>query len=196
MNGNSMGDADGSVYRRLIFFTVFALIVLPFTTSFNEALTKMVERLEIVSAIQASVAPLTVRGIASILGFLGVPCVVSGSSVYLTDAWMPLVIYVNWNCIGWQSVILLALTFVTGLQGDYTFRSKMLVVILGVEGTLIVNIVRIVVPTLLAYGFGRVPAIFFHDYLGALITLIWLSFFWYYAFNRILVKGGGGNHSI
>jgi len=192
MKGRTMGDANSSVYRRLIFFTVFALVVLPFTTSFNEALTKIVETLGIVSAIQASVAPLTVRGVASILGFLGIPCVASGSSVYLTDTWMPLVIYVNWNCIGWQSFILLALTFVTGLQGDYKFRSKILVLILGLEGTLIVNIVRIVIPTLLAYGFGRLPAVFFHDYLGTLITLIWLSFFWYHAFNRILVKDGGG----
>ncbi|MBC8223157.1 archaeosortase/exosortase family protein [Candidatus Bathyarchaeota archaeon] len=192
MKRSVKSGADSSVYRRLIFFTVFALVVLPFTTSFNEALTKMVERLEIVSAIQSSVAPLTVRGVTGILGFLGIPCVASGSSVYLTEAWMPLAIYVNWNCIGWQSVILLALTFVTGLQGDYTFRSKMLVVVLGLEGTLIVNIVRIVIPTLLAYGFGRLPAIFFHDYIGALITLIWLSSFWYFAFNRILVKDGGG----
>ena len=192
MNGSAGGDADSSVYSRLILFTVFALVVLPFTASFNEALTKVVERLEIVSAIQATVAPFIVRGVASILGFLGVPCVASGSSVYLTEAWMPLAIYVNWNCIGWQSIILLALTFVTGLQGDYTYRSKMLVVILGLEGTLIVNIVRIVVPTLLAYGFGRLPAIIFHDYVGALITLIWLASFWYYAFNRILVKDGGG----
>jgi len=184
--------ADGSVYRRLILFTVFALVVLPFTTSFNEALTKMVERLEIVSAIQSTVAPLMVRGVTGVLGFLGISCEASGSSIYLTEAWMPLAIYVNWNCIGWQSVILLALTLVTGLQGGYTFRSKMLVVILGLEGTLIVNIVRIVIPTLLANGFGRLPAIFFHDYIGALLTLIWLSFFWYYAFNRVLVKEGGG----
>ncbi len=192
MKGSAMRDADSSVFRRLIIFTVFALVVLPFTTSFNEALTKVVERLGIVSAIQAFVAPLTVRGIASILGFMGIPCVASGSSIYLTNTWMPLVIYVNWNCIGWQSFILLTLTFVTGLQGNYTFRSKILVVILGLEGTLLLNIVRIVVPTLLAYGFGRLPAVFFHDYLGTLITLIWLSSFWYYAFNRILVKDGGG----
>ncbi len=192
MKGSAMRDADSSVFRRLIIFTVFALVVLPFTTSFNEALTKVVERLGIVSAIQAIVAPLTVRGIASILGFLGIPCVASGSSIYLTNTWMPLVIYVNWNCIGWQSFILLTLTFVTGLQGNYTFKSKILVVILGLEGTLLLNIVRIVVPTLLAYGFGRLPAVFFHDYLGTLITLIWLSSFWYYAFNRILVKDGGG----
>lgn len=192
MKGSTLGDADSSVYRRLIFFTAFALVLLPFTTSFNEALTKVVERLGIVSAIQATVAPLTVRGVTSILGFLGIPSVASGSSVYLTNTWMPLVIYVNWNCIGWQSIILLTLTLVTGLQGDYTFRSRMLVVILGLEGTLIVNIVRIMVPTLLAYGLGRQLAVFFHDYIGTLITLIWLSFFWYYASNRILVKDGGG----
>mgnify|MGYP002725764898 CR=1 FL=1 len=192
MNGNSIGDADSSVYRRLIFFTVFALIMLPFTTSINEALTRLVEQMGIVSAIQTTVAPLMVRGVASILDFLGIPCVASGSSVYLTESWIPLVIYVNWNCIGWQSFILLILTFVTGLQGDFTFRSKMIVVILGVEGTIIVNIVKIMIPTFLAYRLGRLPAILFHDYIGALLTLIWLSSFWYYATNRILLKEGGG----
>lgn len=35
MKGISTGDAESSVYRRLIFFTAFSLAVLPFTTSFN-----------------------------------------------------------------------------------------------------------------------------------------------------------------
>ena len=191
MNDAVTGEATSSVYPRLIFFTAFALIMLPFTTSFNEALTRIVEQLEIVSAIQTTIAPIMVRGVASILGFLGVPCIASGSSVYLMDSWMPLVIYVNWNCIGWQSLVLLTLTFVTGLQGDYTLMSKLMAVIFGVEGTLIVNIVKIMVPTFLVYYFGRLPAIIFHDYIGALLTLIWLSVFWYYSFNRILSKDGG-----
>jgi exosortase/archaeosortase family protein len=113
---------------------------------------------------------------------------------------MPVKIYINWNCIGWQSFILLALTIVTGLQGPYTRRSKLITILIGLEGTFLVNIVRILLPTLLAYYMGYIPAIIFHDYMGTLLTLLWIGGFWSYSFANILVKRGGaeavGNHPL
>ena len=191
MNDDLESYVKGSVYQTLFLFTAFSLIVLPFTTSFNEALTKIVERMEIVSVIQGYLAPFTVRVISSLLSVLGIPSVASESSLYLTGGWMPIEVYVNWNCIGWQSFIVFVLTLVTGLQGDYTIKSKVLTVILGLEGTFIVNTLRILIPTLLVHFLGRLAAVFFHDFLGALMTLIWLCAFWFYAFNHILVKEGG-----
>jgi exosortase/archaeosortase family protein len=106
---------------------------------------------------------------------------------------MPVKIYINWNCIGWQSFILLALTIVTGLQGPYTRRSKLITILIGLEGTFLVNIVRILIPTLLAYYMGYIPAIIFHDYMGTLLTLLWIGGFWSYSFRNILVKRGGAD---
>lgn len=179
---------EGKIYRNLILYAALAFTVLPFMTSFNELLTRAVESLHYVNAIQSVAAPYIVKILAVILRGVGMPTAVDGSHLYLTGGWMPLKIYISWNCIGWQSFILFAFTLVTGLQGRYTRRSKLLTILFGLEGTFLVNIVRILIPTLLAYFAGYVPAIIFHDYLGTLLTLLWIAGFWSYAFGGILVK--------
>ena len=179
---------EGKIYQKLILYAAIAFVVLPFMTSFNELLTKIVESLHFVNAIQSIAAPFVVKTLAVLLRALSVPVAVDGSHLYLTGGWMPVKIYISWNCIGWQSFILFAFTMVTGLQGRYTRRSKLMTILFGLEGTILVNIVRILIPTLLAYFAGYVPAIIFHDYMGTLLTLIWIAGFWSYAFGEILVK--------
>jgi len=184
---------EGKVYRKLILYAAFAMMVLPFITSFNEFLTKVVESLYFVNAIQGVAAPFVVKVLVVVLRALGVPASADGSFLYLTGGWMPLRVYINWNCIGWQSFILFALTIITGLQGSYTRRSKLYTILVGLEGTLLVNMVRILIPTLLAYKVDYIPAIIFHDYFGTLLTLLWMGAFWSYAFDGILVKKDGAN---
>jgi exosortase/archaeosortase family protein len=181
---------EGEVYRALIIVAAFTFAVLPFFTTFNELLTRILERVQLVGLIQGSVAPFTVKAVAVVLGALGVPASGDGAYLYLTGDWMPLRIYVNWNCIGWQSLVLLAFTLATGLQGPFTQGSRLLAVLLGLEGTLILNLVRILVPTLLAHLWGQVPAVVFHDYLGTVLTLLWMVAFWYYIFGNVLVRRG------
>ncbi len=181
---------EGIVYRKIILIAAISFIVLPFVTTFNEFLTKIVESLHFVTVIQGFIAPYIVRVMAVVLQVLGIPTSINGSYLYLTGGWMPIRIYINWNCIGWQSFVVLAFTFVTGLQGPYTRRSKLLAVLIGFEGTFLINIVRIFLPTLLAYFAGYTPAIVFHDYIGTLLTLLWMGFFWSYAFENILMTKG------
>ena len=184
---------EGKIYQKLILYAAIAFIVLPFMTSFNELLTKVVESLHFVKAMQSVAAPFVVKTLAVILRAMGMPAAIDGSHLYLTGGWMPVKVYINWNCIGWQSFILLALTIVTGLQGPCTRRSKLITILIGLEGTFLVNIVRILIPTLLAYYMGYIPAIIFHDYMGTLLTLLWIGGFWSYAFANILVKRGGAD---
>ena len=183
---------EGEVYRALIIVAAFTFAVLPFFTTFNEFLTRVVESFKLVGLIQSSVAPFTVKAVAVVLGALGVPASGDGAFLYLTGGWMPLRIYVNWNCVGWQSLVLLAFTLATGLQGPFTWGSRLLAVLMGLEGTFILNLVRILVPTLLAHAWGEVPAVVFHDYLGTVLTLLWMVAFWYYAFGNVLVRRGDG----
>ncbi len=180
---------EGRVYQRLIVVAAVTFIILPFVTTFNEFLTKIVESLHFVAVIQGVAAPFMVRVVAVILQTVRIPTSIEGSFLYLGGRWMPLRIYINWNCIGWQSFVLFAFTLLTGLQGPYTRRSKLLTVLLGLEGTFLINIIRILIPTILAYHSGYIPAIVFHDYLGTLLTLLWMGFFWNYAFGSVLVSG-------
>ncbi|MFB0558401.1 MAG: archaeosortase/exosortase family protein [Candidatus Bathyarchaeia archaeon] len=183
--------AEREVYQKIIVVAAVTFVILPFVTTFNEFLTKVVESLRFVSLIQSLVAPFIVRVVAVILQMIEVPVSFDGSFLYLTGGWMPLRIYINWNCIGWQSFILLALTFVTGLQGRYTHRSRLVAILTGLEGTFLINVVRILIPTILAYHTGYIPAIIFHDYMGTVFTLLWLGVFWNFAFQSILVKAEG-----
>jgi exosortase/archaeosortase family protein len=90
--------------------------------------------------------------------------------------------------MGWQSFILLAFTMMTGLQGPYMLRSKLITLLLGLEGTFIINLIRILIPILLAHYVGYLPAILFHDYFGTVITLIWLGGFWYLSSGSLLIR--------
>ena len=193
MNQTTEKYLEGKIYQKLILYAAIAFIVLPFITSFNEVLTKVVESLHFVNAMQGVAAPFIVKAVVVLLRALGVPASVDGSFLYLTGGWMPLRVYINWNCIGWQSFILLALTIITGLQGSYTRRSKLVTILIGVEGTFLINMVRILIPTLIAYKIDYIPAIIFHDYIGTLLTLLWMGAFWSYAFDGILVKKDGAN---
>ena len=193
MNQTTEKYLEGKIYQKLILYAAIAFIVLPFITSFNEVLTKVVESLHFVNAMQGVAAPFIVKVLVVLLRALGVPASVDGSFLYLTGGWMPLKVYINWNCIGWQSFILLALTIITGLQGSYTRRSKLVTILIGVEGTFLINMVRILISTLLAYKVDYIPAIIFHDYIGTLLTLLWMGAFWSYAFDGILVKKDGAN---
>lgn len=188
MSDRIVQRAQGKVFQRILVVASITFVILPFITTFNEFLTKVVESFQLVALIQGSIAPFIVRIVAVLLRTLGVPVSISGSNLFLTGAWMPLRVYINWNCIGWQSFVLLAFTFLTGLQGPYTRRSKLMTVLIGLEGTFLLNIVRILIPTLLAGNSGYLQAILFHDYLGTLFTLLWMGVFWNYAFESLLLR--------
>ena len=188
MSDRVVQRAQGKVFQRIIIVASITFVILPFVTTFNEFLTKLVESFQLVALIQGSVAPFIVRIVAVLLRALGVSVSISGSNLFLTGAWMPLRVYINWNCIGWQSFVLLAFTFLTGLQGPYTMRSKLMTVLIGLEGTFLINILRILIPTLLAGNSGYLQAILFHDYLGTLFTLLWMGVFWNYAFENLLLR--------
>ncbi len=188
MSDRLVQRAQGKVFQRIIIVASVTFVILPFVTTFNEFLTKVVESLQFVSFIQGSIAPFLVRIVAVLLKTLGIPVSISGSNLFLIGAWIPLRIYINWNCIGWQSFVLLAFTFLTGLQGPYTRRSKLMTVLIGLEGTFLINILRILIPTLLAHNSGYLQAIIFHDYLGTLFTLLWMGIFWNYAFENLLLR--------
>jgi exosortase/archaeosortase family protein len=188
MSDSIVQRAQGKVFQRIIVVASITFIILPFVTTFNEFLTKVVESFELVALIQGFIAPFIVRIVAVLLRTLGVPVSISGSNLFLTGGWMPLRVYINWNCIGWQSFVLLAFTFLTGLQGPYTRRSKLMTVLIGLEGTFLLNILRILIPTLLAGNSGYLQAILFHDYLGTLFTLLWMGIFWNYVFENLLLR--------
>ncbi len=95
-------------------------------------------------------------------------------------------LFISWNCVGWQSLILLGLSLMVGLRGPMTLATRIEVIALGVLGTLLVNIARITVVCALAALVGYLPAILFHDYGGTLLLVAWLFTFWLIAYRWLV----------
>jgi len=175
-------------FQSIAVIAALVLITLPFVTTFNELLTKGIMSIQIYRVIQNWVVPGEVKIVAVILRAFGIFSKVSQSSIYLKKGSEELAVFISWNCIGWQSVILFAITLITGLQGPYTLKSKAETVTLGLLGTFLGNIFRVTLVTLFAYFFGQLPAIIFHDYGSTLMIILWLLVFWYGSYTFILER--------
>ena len=195
-----MGEREA--YRSLLAYAAASFLSLPLLTTLSEPLTRAVEAAIPVGYLERLLSPLIVAVVARVLEALGISTATSGSYLYL-EGWMPLRVHVSWNCVGWQSIGLLAITLAVGLRGPYTLRSRLLAALIGAEGVFLVNILRIILTCLLAYYIGYLQALIFHDYFGTILTLLWLAVFWLYAYDRILrskeiseteyiVRGEGG----
>ena len=178
-------------YQMILLLSAVTLLLLPFVTTLNEFMTAMVMRMHLDGALREWIVPVEARMVAALLAPLGVDVSVSSTSIYIGGGDFPLPVFISWNCVGWQSLILFALTVKTGLQGRYTLASQLRALTLGILGIIWINLLRIAGITLMAYYFGRLPAVLAHDYGGTLMTIVWLAAFWYFAINYILEPGLG-----
>lgn len=171
-------------FGMLFAILAITLVLLPFVTTFNELLTRIVENTGAYRLIQNYIVPIESRMVALVLrpfniqvAATKVGLIVNGASVRL-----------SWNCLGWQSLILIAISFLTGLQGPYTLVSKIECVLTGVLGTFFVNLIRLSGVVLLSTYVSRIAAVIFHDYGSNLFLIFWLFFFWWYSFNFVLER--------
>jgi len=182
-------DAEEKTFSKIIVMAAVMLLILPFITTFNEMLTKAVMNIGLYRFIEAYIVPPFTRVVGGVLRYVcRIPTMVSEDSLYLLRKGMPIEVYIGWNCVGWQSLILFAVTLLTGLQGPYTTWSKVKCVAVGLEGTLLLNVFRVALTCVLLYYVGYLPALIFHDYLGTVLTVVWLAVFWYVSFEHLLKR--------
>ena len=174
------------VFKLVLVMGAILMMILPFVTTFNEFLTRIVENVGLDVLLTDWVVPAEARMMAVLLGFIGIPAQVSPTSVYLDKGGFFLPVYINWNCVGWQSFILFAVTLATGIQGPFSRASKVEAIVLGFLGTFLINLLRITSVAVVAYHFGQIPALIYHDYGGTIIILIWLFAYWYFSHGWVL----------
>lgn len=170
----------------LLAFGSIALLVMPIFTTFGELLTNVAMLAGIDAALGAWVAPAEGKLVHGLLSLLGYGSAANGSLLSITDGVRDVTLWISWNCVGWQTLVFLALTLPTGLQGDHTLRSKIEVVLLGIFGIALLNVVRITVVGLVALHWGRFPAVILHDYGSVIATVLFLMAFWAVAYDRVL----------
>ncbi len=176
----------GDVNLTVIAITCALLMLLPLVTTFNDLLTVWAIGLGANNPLQA-VVPAESRMVVSLLGLLGVHAAASGSHLVVWDGSGSMhTLFISWNCIGWQSLILFAVSLVTGLRGGQSLESRAQVVLIGVAGTMLLNLVRVALVALIAATVGVGPAILFHDYGGTIMFIAFLFAFWAFAQRWVL----------
>lgn len=162
----------------LIAITCALLMLLPLVTTFDDFLTAWALRLGANNPLQ-SIVPVEAGMVVSILSLAGVHAAASGSHIVVWDgAGSMHTLFISWNCIGWQSVLLLGISFFSGLRGRQSVESRVQVIVIGAAGTMLLNLARVAVVAALEATWGHLPALLFHDYAGTIIVIVWLFAFW------------------
>jgi exosortase/archaeosortase family protein len=159
------------------------LMVLPFVVSINDLLTRTVEKFGWYLWIQERVVPWEVRLVGVMVRPLGIDFIAYPEGFTANGIYARL----SWNCIGWQSLLLFLITIPVGFKGgSYTFFSKLEAFLIGLLGTFLINLARIAFTVVLLVVSQPLFAVVFHDYLAAVMTIIWLVFFWWFSYSFVL----------
>lgn len=185
------------VFIVILLSASFTFMILPFYITFNEFLTSIIIASGLNIVVKNYLAPAVSRMVSSALAFLGFTVYFSGDAFTVAGFGKAASLIIAWNCIGWQSLVIFSATAYLALTGNYTLHSKLLAFIVGLQGTILFNILRIVLVALIALFAGKLAAILFHDYGGSIITFSWLVIFWILADKYLLEPGeerleGGG----
>lgn len=175
-----------TVYLGLIAATCTMLLVLPLVTTFDELLTAITMKSGLLNPLLSLAVP-EARAVVALLGVVGVRAQAAGGELYVWDwSGQRQAVLISTACVGWQSLVLLAISSLVGLRGRFAKEAKLQVVAIGVLGTILVNLLRMTVVSIVAADFGFWPAVMVHDYGGTLVVIVWLFVFWALAHRWIL----------
>lgn len=162
------------------------LMLLPLVTTFDDLLTAWALQLGANNPLQ-TIVPVEARMVVGLLGLVGIHAAASGSHLVVWDGSGAMhTLFISWNCIGWQSMILLGVSFLSGLRGSHPLEARAQVILIGVAGTLLLNLLRVAAVAAIAATVGVTPAILFHDYGGTLLVVGFLFVFWIFVQRWIL----------
>jgi exosortase/archaeosortase family protein len=162
------------------------LMVMPLVTTFDDFLTSWAVQLGANNPLQALV-PVEARMVVGMLSLFGVHAAASGNYMVVSDRGGVMhTLLIAWNCIGWQSLVLLGMTFLSGLRGEQPLEARVQIVFIGIAGTMLLNLMRVAAVAALAATWGQTPAVLFHDYGGTILVVGWLFAFWIFVQRWLL----------
>jgi len=181
------------LFKNIFIVAAILLSILPVIVTFSAVLTSLFNKMGWYVWIQDLVVPFESRLVAVLVKLVGIKGMVTSNQNFSMVLQRPggelIPVQLSWNCLGWQSMILLGLTLVTGLRGNHTLLSKVETLIFGVLGTFLSNLFRMAFITSLAYYWNRVAAMIVHDYFASFVALAWMIFFWWFSYSFVLEEG-------
>lgn len=169
-------------FSTLFMVSALLLMTMPFIGTFNEFLTRILLKWELYRVLDAVVVPYEAKVLAGVFNGLRIGASATGKGIWIKGTFLE----IQWNCLGWQSVVLLLASFMTGFQGSFSRISRLEVLIIGFLGTYLVNLARIILVGLFAVSFGRTAAMVFHDWFSLAFVILWFFAFWWFSYSFVL----------
>lgn len=167
---------------KIIMMAAFFLMVIPFISTFNEFLTSVFLRFRLYQVLEQVVVPYEAKIMMGMFRVLGFSANATDKGFFIGSAFFE----IQWNCLGWQSVVLLLATLLSGFQGKFSWTSRLEVVVIGFMGTFLINIFRLFMVGFLAVVVDTSFAIIFHDYLELVVVIVWFVVFWWFSYTYVL----------
>lgn len=179
--------------QKKTFSTIFILFIvmmvsLPFLTTFQDILTRILMSFEGYKVLQNFIVPYEIRVLASTLSFFHITIQANNLYVQFTRNGQKEAVYIIWNCVGWQSFLVFLITLVTGFSGKFTKVSKLEALFIGILGTYLINILRLILVVIMYYFTGHGIGLIFHDYFSSFMSIGWLFTFWWLSYSFVLEK--------
>ena len=177
-------------FKKIFAGTAIIFAILPVVVTFSAILTSLFNKMEWYMILQRYVVPFEARLVAVLLRLVKIKAMVTPESDFAMvlekggGEYLPVAL--EWNCLGWQSMVLFGLTLITGLKGNWKLISRIETLLFGLLGTFLVNLFRMALITSLAYYWNSFAAMIIHDYFAAFIAIIWMVFFWWFVYSFIL----------
>lgn len=179
-----------SVFKLILIYFAIVMMLLPPFAALNSFMTFSLENSGWYVPIQKYIVPFQSKLVAVTLKPLGITSYTTTdnemASFFMVKKSAAIPVDLSWNCLGWQSALLLVVSLFMGLSNKYSNQSRVLCVTFGLFGTLLMNVFRM---TIIAAGIYYVNALtgkIVHDYMAAFFTLIWLILFWNFSFKYLL----------
>jgi len=125
----------------------------PFIATFDDLLAAPAQRSGL-DAMVAGIAAPEARMIAAALNLVGVHAASTGATLWVFGA-HPIKLVIGWNCVGWEGLVIFGMTLVVGLRPQEHWEAHLHILIIGILGTVVVNLVRIALVSVLA---AQMPA--------------------------------------
>lgn len=172
-----------------LLFVSYFLLVMPLILVFNDVVTRVVNHFALYTILQKYLMPVEIHSTGYIVRLFGIDYIPGKDNVFVNGRHL----YMNWNCLGWQSLILYIGSMLIGLRGRFTLQSKLITVFMGLFGIFWVNIIRISVLLLLFVYAEPVYGVVFHDYFAAIVSILWLFVFWWFSYAFVLEEKDGSS---
>ena len=166
------------------------LLLLPIFAALNSFLTKTLDTASWYRPIQKYVVPWEAKLVSAAVYPFGIKTRInvgpSKFAFYMVKDTSVVPVDLAWNCLGWQSMLLLVVSLFAGLRGKFSNISRLECIVFGFFGTLLINIFRMSFIAAGIYYINEVFAMVIHDYIAAFLTILWLLFFWWFSYSFIL----------